>query len=372
MKKQLVLAAGLAVLAAPAFASKARLQALGEDTNGSFYINDNRNIFLNASNVNMHKDLVTYEWGDAAANDATATPRAEGGFFRSTGNLVYGAQLGRQSRFEDLANDASNSTALPLDSGNNLELFVGGDAGIKWGAALSYVGDEDETGATKKEHKSMDLALGVSQNNWTAFANIGLVGENNNKTVTEVERKSDIDLGGSYMLNDYTIFARYAMAKLETKGAAEKYESKDLSVGVGRSTKLNDKATLFTRVSYESSESNPGTNYTTFTAKDAKNTGLPVVAGLEFDAASWLTLRGSVGQQIWSSNKDANGKKSTAANSTIVNAGASLKFGDLMVDGVIGNNNTGANGGIGDSTANGSGQLRTDSLMSRVSVTYRF
>ena len=43
MKKQLTVALGLAVLATPAFATKARLQALGEDVNGSYYVNDNRN-----------------------------------------------------------------------------------------------------------------------------------------------------------------------------------------------------------------------------------------------------------------------------------------------------------------------------------------
>jgi len=56
MKKQLTVALGLAVLATPAFASKARLQALGEDVNGSFYVNDLRNVFLNAANVNNYKD----------------------------------------------------------------------------------------------------------------------------------------------------------------------------------------------------------------------------------------------------------------------------------------------------------------------------
>lgn len=86
MKKQLIVALGLAVLATPAFASKARLQALGEDQYGSFYVNDNRNVFLNAANVNNHKDLATFEWGaTTAATDATATPRSEGGVFKTMG-----------------------------------------------------------------------------------------------------------------------------------------------------------------------------------------------------------------------------------------------------------------------------------------------
>ena len=104
MKKQLVVAVGLMVLAAPAFASKARLQALGEDTYGSFYVNDNRNVFYNAAQVNNHKDLVTFEWGDTTSNNASsgsdasaAAPRAEGGVFKTMGNMVYGVYLGSES-----------------------------------------------------------------------------------------------------------------------------------------------------------------------------------------------------------------------------------------------------------------------------------
>ena len=69
MKKQIALAMGLAVISGSALASKARLQALGEDTNGSWFIQDNRNIFLNASHVNLNKDMVTMEWGAADSAD---------------------------------------------------------------------------------------------------------------------------------------------------------------------------------------------------------------------------------------------------------------------------------------------------------------
>jgi poly-gamma-glutamate capsule biosynthesis protein CapA/YwtB (metallophosphatase superfamily) len=105
MKKQLIVALGLAVLATPAMASKARLQALGEDTFGSFYINDNRNIFLNAAHVNNHKDFVTFETGSTiadGADDSAAAPRPEGGVFFGQGNLVYGVQLGNESNTSNL------------------------------------------------------------------------------------------------------------------------------------------------------------------------------------------------------------------------------------------------------------------------------
>src|SRR5690606_13118987 len=97
MKKQIAIALGLAVVSTSAFATKARLEALGEDANGSMFISDNRNVFLNPATINYHKDFVTLEWGDTTqAVDAAETPRAEGGFFKASGNMVYGLYLGSE------------------------------------------------------------------------------------------------------------------------------------------------------------------------------------------------------------------------------------------------------------------------------------
>src|SRR5690606_39517802 len=67
MKRKLALALGLAVISSSAFATKARLQALGEDVYGSKYISDNRNIFINAAYINLYKDQITYEYGDTTS-----------------------------------------------------------------------------------------------------------------------------------------------------------------------------------------------------------------------------------------------------------------------------------------------------------------
>ena len=98
MKKQIALAGCLVFMSGTAFASKARLQALGEDVNGSQFISDNRNVFLNAATLNYQKDLVTMEWGDTSnAGDDSDSPRAEGGFFKASGNMAYGVYLGSES-----------------------------------------------------------------------------------------------------------------------------------------------------------------------------------------------------------------------------------------------------------------------------------
>jgi hypothetical protein len=266
MKKQIALVAGLAVLAAPAFASKARLQALGEDINGSQFINDNRNIFLNAAAVNDHKDLVTFEWGSSpAVTDTEGTPRAEGGFFKAHGNMVYGVQLGGQSDSAHafrLASGIVQSTALAENNG--IDVFVGGDAGVKWGASLFY--SSSENGDDKQD--SMRVRLGASQNNWNVFANVNISNDAEGAAAGTGTREfagdQGFQVGGSYMMNEYTFFAKYQSLKGEAKGTGgivtttDDIEATRMEIGVGREMKLNDKATLFTSVKYQTLEAEGG------------------------------------------------------------------------------------------------------------------
>lgn len=365
MKKQLVLGLGLAVLAAPAFASKARLQALGENTDGSFYINDNRNVFLNAAQVNNHKDLVTMEWGTGQNTDADNAPNAEGGAFKTYNNMVYGVQLGRTLSFNT---QAENVVTGAFDASNGIDLFVGGDAGFKWGANLNYAASDDKSTTVKAESQVLDLNVGAIFGDFTAYVNYGVMGSTEDKLATavyDIERSNAVELGGSYQLNDYTIFGQYSMADFEDKKSKKETEATSYLVGAGRNDKLNDKTVLFTKLQFSQSKTEDNKPKT----KNETTTAVPVVIGLEHDAASWLTLRGSVSQNLWSKVKDKTAKtESTQASSTNVNAGATLKFGELAFDGVIGtDSSTAATTGNTDN-----GILALDNLMTRVSMTYKF
>ena len=371
MKKQLVVALGLTVLATPAFASKARLQALGEASNGSFYVNDNRNIFLNAAYVNSHKDLITLETGSQttdAGDDSAAAPRPEGGVFFSQGNLVYGVQLGNESNTSNLLrNWASASTEQ-----NNIDLFVGGDAGVKWGANVTY-GNVTES-ATVNNSKVMRTRLGVVAGDIEGFANISLMNEVEDKDGSEFKGNLGLQLGAAYNMNAYKFFAEYRSIKGEDKGIAGKADAETnlMRVGAGRTDKLNDKATLFTKLevvrTLQNTElGNGGAAFSTG-GDDLVTTNLPLVVGLEYDAASWLAVRGSVSQSILSDVSKKSTSNKNLENTTAVNLGASLKFGEMSVDGVVGNTSD-----TNTSSATGTnGTLRTDSLMSRVSVSYKW
>ncbi len=385
MKTQLTLALGLAVLAAPAFASKARLQALGEDNFGSQYINDNRNIFLNAAQVNNHKDLVTYEFGTESQADDAATPRGEGGVFKTMGNMVYGIQMGGASTTGNGLRAAAGLSNA--NETNNLDVFVGGDAGLKWGANLGYARGSNEVRADGASTESMRTRLGVIMGDLQAYANVNLI--NNAKGTGANGEKFEGDLGYQVGViqawDGNSIFADYRSFDAEAQLAAAKNDISlsQLQVGIGRVERLNDKTNLFLKGMFVMGEVENdrfkgagtgqfggacGTGSAALACEEYNSTQLPVTVGLETEAASWLTLRASISQVIYGSEEDKKNERSIK-DSTAINAGATLKFGELSVDGVIGNDTD------GNATAAGgtdSGTIRTDSLMSRVAMTYRF
>ena len=154
MKKQIASILGIALLSTSAFASKARLQALGEDTYGSFFIDDARNVTLNPAMLNFHKDFVTMEWGDttdtlaASGQDTAATPKAEGGMFKASGNMVYGLYFGDESNTGNALRTAAMGANAVYES-NLTSFYVAGDAGVQWGVKFSYHDFQDEANDIK-------------------------------------------------------------------------------------------------------------------------------------------------------------------------------------------------------------------------------
>lgn len=393
MKKQLTVALGLAVLATPALATKARLQALGEDTYGSFYINDNRNIWLNAAQINNHKDLVTYEFGSSnITTDSAVTPRAEGGVYKAYGNMVYGLHFGGGSNTANglrQAAGATTATATPTGTANeqnNIDVFVGGDAGLKWGANLGYARNAREGSGTRGE--TLRTRLGVIMGDTQAYANVSINNDAKGSSpgaagAAKFNGELGYQVGAIHAWQGNSLFVDYRQFKGESEIATTKedLEVQQLLAGIGRVERLNDKSNLFARANLQMSKaSNDRATATTgctlatgLACKDYETTRVPVVVGLETEAASWLTLRASVGAVVWGTEESKN-DEGTVDGNAIVNAGATLKFGELSVDGVIGNG--GINGAdpapATQGTGTTTGTLRTDSLMSRVAMTYRF
>jgi hypothetical protein len=360
MKKLAIATLGLAVLSTSAFASKARLEALGQDANGSQWIDDQRNVFLNPAHLNTHYDWMTLEWGDTAEpSDATATPRAEGGIFKNAGNMIYGLYLGAEANDSNLLRRAAGLGATD-DEMNNLDLFVGGDAGVQWGARLTHSAYDD--GADRK-NSAMRLGLGVVSGNIDAFLRIGLSNTAEDGT-NEFTGDSSTDLGVTYAMGDLDLMVRAISFGGENEGG-DKYTESRTHVGVGKTYKLNDKATAWTSAFYKME------NKEDFAGTETKKTFLPVTVGMEVAAKDWLAFRGAIEQNVLIGSQEVgDADAATIADTTSVTAGMSLIFGDFNIDGMIGN--TSDTAVAGDDTAAQNGTLRTDTLMSRVSMNYKF
>ena len=374
MKKHLLIATGLAVLSTSAYATKARMDALGQDERGSFYLEDTRNVFRNASAVNQFKNYVITEWGTAANTDDSSTaPHAEGGFFKESGSMVYGLYMGSEigtgnNTDSDLAaaGTTSRSGQTFQEQDNTLNLFIAGDAGVEWGARIKYASNNDEQSqAHKLKQSAMGVGLGVTMGDLGAFANLDLSDKSEGGAASADKWEADLGLnvGVTYSMGDMTVFAEYNKTGFEETISSVKKERADnsMSVGVARVHDVASGSRWFYDLRYTSSTNETKAGGTTTEQKDTR---LPVTVGFEADATKWLTLRGSISQAvIINSNENSAKKKASNTNTTDVAAGATLNFGKLKVDGTIGTANA---------TGNETGNLRLDDLMSRVAVHYWF
>ena len=339
MKKHLVVAAGLAVLSTGAFASKARMAALNQGSSlGSFYLEDNRNVFRSSNSVNSMNNYVITEWGSSYIPGGAAAT-AEGGFFRSHGAMNYGLYLN---------SDAHGNVDNNLNPAR-VDLVVGGDAGLNWGLRLGY--ESMEAAGSNHEASGFDLGLSATvsgANLWLNYA----PATTSTVANAETERNADMTLGATYGMGDYTLFAEYASEGQD----GDKDASTSITVGAAKVWETSGGASVFYDASIVSTANYDlaGTTY----AADNSKLSVPVTLGVEVKAASWLTWRASIQQSVYGSHEDAAGTV-TSGRTTNLGAGASLTWGDLQIDGTIRN----ASGG----------QLGSDDqFMSSVAAMYRF
>jgi hypothetical protein len=399
MKKQIIVATGLAVLSTSAWATKSRMEALGQDSErGSLYIQDSRNLFRNAAHVNTFKNYVVTEWGTAAANnpESASTPTAEGGFFREMGAFSYGVYLGNENDAESGIRNQRDATgganaggyggsAIAMgaagfqDYDNPLDLFFGGDMGIQWGARISYAKGEVDTGtaATKTEHSAMGLGLGIVMGDLDVYGSMKLKDESKGDGTTADAKyeAGGMQLGLGYNLGDLRVYADYAKQDAEYTSAAgaAKNETDQTSMifGVAKTHEVSSSSRVWYSLSYNNTKGEDKDGAAATNNQEQTNTRLLLGVGMEAEANSWLTLRGSVTGPFMineTETKTTTTNKQTNANQVDVNAGATLSFGKLKIDGSIGTSASARNGALGTD----SGVLTTDNLLSRVAVHYWF
>lgn len=354
MKKVLLVATGLAVLSTGAYASKARVNAL----QNSFLLTDTTNILTNPAELNNMKNFVITEWGKDDSTAAQTT--AEGGFFKDAGKFAYGFYFGNDN---DNSFNSDRQAANFLQRDNTLNLFFAGDMGIQWGAKVAYASAKDEqTNTYKKDQSSVGLALGAIWKDLKVNADIDVKDESkgdNTSASYKWENKLGYDIAAKYAMMGFEFFGNYQSHGYDkTLATKDEYTVTEWSVGAGKTHEVAKTARLFTDVKWTSGHDKTKGG----TPDENWQNALKATVGFEADATSWLVLRGAFSGKVIGYNKDKNKKKQTDVDQSDVSAGATLNFGQLKVDGMIGDN-----AGAGDN-----GQLRTDTLLTQVAVHYWF
>jgi hypothetical protein len=446
MKKLLILGTAAMFVSTSVFATQTRLLALGmkeTDNEGMYYISDARNIFLNPAYVNLYSDQLVTEWGSFGFNGSvlgtdsnatvyrTTSPKAQGGAFKKIGNMTYGAYFGNESNTSSLLRIAgssaigsvngitngttfagTNSTMLQTTD-NQLDVFVGGDSGVKWGANALYAQGKDESRSAK--NSAAAIRGGVIGSNWDAHLNLSV----NNKstasdTITapalgvastvvnqEFKGKFGAQLGGSYaysgnnriygyvkhygweQTDSFNGYSAAISAKIGGQNGTVKGDFTSYYLGWGSQYDVNTTGKLFAAVSAKKTDIN-----LKFTNKgEVRHLVVPVTLGYEAVATDWLTLRGSIIQNLWGTRDNKNmsslnpvaknlittlygdSGKATLRNSTEVNAGATLTYGQLSLDGLIGLTSSSR---TGTNAERNSGSLAFDNVSSTVALTYKY
>jgi len=328
--------------------------------------------------------------------------------------MVYGLYLGNESNTSSLLKILSTapSTAATgkfLDSSDNqIDVFLGKNmSGIDWGLNFVYTSSEFES--IDSEDSGYAVRLGAKSEGWNAFLNASVGGESKKTvaqadavgtTTADVTQSFDgnigIHVGGGYDINDdgriYAYFKRFGWDQFDSEGEVTALGDRGqegtvegsfdtYSVGYGHTVEHED-GTLFTDIHVRKRNIEVDFNE----KAEVDELIVPITIGYEAAATSWLTLRGSVKYNLYGVTKnnnfdqlnpvidplaenifgkDTDGKKATIRDSTIVNTGASLTFGDLVVDGLIGTTLSG-------NSRVGSDSLTLDEVMARVGATYSF
>ncbi len=366
----LTLVAFIMLMGQDAKASKARLQALGQNPDrGSGYVNDYRNVFKNPAVLAGMDNLVTTEWNDTSK---TTTASAEGGFFHNVEPFAFGIYLGsdlysqnriRSGRGQGYAGsdiDFGGQGMIPRE--NEIDLFLAGDMGAKWGIRLGYAKSAWQTDSTPKAtHTGLDLSAGTLIENLSLYGHLVLSDESKGNRDVDGDGAFDsvdlqskweghgFEIGARYTMNDFRLtfnYRNHGADFVPVPGQVKNTtEQEAISFGVAHVTELSNSSMMFIAGSYvvRTSKDKDGEDVSMNRKKDEML--LPVKMGLEVYAKEWLALQGSITQNVFfNSSKTKNAGityDNTAPDTTTVEAGMGLVFDKLRIDSAIGT------GGVG-------------------------
>ncbi len=382
MKKILVVVVALASM--NAFATRARVNALGN----SPHLMDTQTVYGNPADMMMMSDFVTLESGLNNTEDCNVAvglqpcaqgSNTEGMVTRSMGDSKMGLSLGHQSKNASawglrsaLALGGFPSRTL-ANQQNPVELSYGmKTADMAWGATLVYSNYNNKLALAEKE-SSAGIRAGMRMGALDAKLGLGLINTYENATDGKFTGTMGVSGSVGYSIDNLYVYGGTELAgfKAEDNTSVQfaKFSSTAFNVGALSSHK-KDGNEFFYGAALEKTDSKLETTPDSTFSTKTSTLAMPITMGLEVDAASWLTLRGSVTQKtiINSSKKEANDTLGTPAetapglNSTSASVGAGLKWNKLTLDGSL----TGLTG------ATAAQNLDGNALLGQVGVTYMF
>jgi hypothetical protein len=386
MKNYLTLVLALAIVSSPAYASRARLEALGEGKNGSYYIDDARNQFLNPASITKNKKKLFLELGGqttAATADTGASSnssRPQGGFTNTFGDFTYAVYLNNVS--DRAINTLGAGGAFGVAPSNSIEVALAGEGAVNWG--LSVLTGGNRRGAASSSYWA--ARFGVEKDAAALFGTVGIMSKSTsgtlvNNVAAEIKGDLSLDLAATYKIDNMTLFGKYTSTKatanssvtILTATGANEAKLTTYGVGAGWKKEMTKSTNMFTRVGVDYAlQTNSNDTYYAL-APLQKLYNVPVVFGAESQALSWLAIRGSIGHSLLGGNTQT---QRSFAGSTTVGAGVGMTFGDVQIDGMVASN--GLNGNVVDNTgfANGANSGANfgfgDNMISRIGLTYNF
>ncbi len=344
MKKILILSS--LILAQSAFGSKARMEALGN----ARHLTDVQTVFDIPTNMLLLPEAMELNFGSNAIDQNT-----EGGMIRSLGEAKFGFFVG--------ANDeARGSSYLGVENPFTVAYAAKAGGDMSWGVVFNYSssnikGTSVSTDDKTQNHMSTTASFAMGE---TVF-NVGLTltdkAKGDGTTDSNEMSRAPMTLGVAHKMADWTIYGDYGMDTKKVTGAEDKKIS---AIRLGAINQMKSEgADFFYGLGYMMTNEKQGSN------KNDK-TEMPVIIGVETDAASWLTLRGSVTQNLLlGGEKDTTGATTTGVDSlphdTTVAAGMGFKFTKSMLDITLT-----AAGGSGD------GKVNANTFGANAGFTYLF
>lgn len=368
MKHLLTLAIVLST--ATAFATRSRVTALGNAPHLIDVAQSSPDQLLPLG------DSLTIESGVTTNTFATGqNSGAEGWLYKTFGGGKLGLGLGHQdslvfSARNEIFEIGSGTYAAgipavpalapirtqqnPLNVSYSLRL-----ADLNAGFGIIYSNYNDKV--TEEKESTMGLQAGVSSSLFYANAKI-IVADTWETPAIEYKGKASFDIKAGYYMGDLSVHGN-----IVSRGATVSDATGDLG---NLAVTTIDVKVIDTIKSDSNFFYGVGLNSTTKEEKESEYKSaalnLPIIIGLETAAASWLTFRGSVTQDVLLSNEKsdlgpaAQTETNPGLNTTTFAAGVGINFNKITVDGAI---MTAGSQNI-DATAGG--------LLTTVGLTYNF